>query len=364
MNDPTAAAAQLDPAALAPLRFPFSDVPAPGTTVEVAAGVFWLRMPLPFALNHINLWMLRDEAGWTLVDCGLNSAATRELWEHIFAWALPQGPVRRLIVTHYHPDHFGLAGWLTQRFGIEVWMTEGEYLSARAFLQGLPGYCMSSSADLFALHGLDSAQVEHQRTRGNTYRLGVGEPPAGFRRIMDGDEIGVDGRNWRVIMGYGHAPEHAALYCGDLGVLISGDMVLPRISTNISVWAAQPNGDPLKLFLDSVDRYARLPAATRVLPSHGPVFHGLQTRARQLQEHHEQRLHALLEACARPVTAAQVLQLLFQRPLDSHQMLFAMGEAIAHLNHLMHRGNVTRETGSDGVMRFAAASESFGRIGR
>jgi glyoxylase-like metal-dependent hydrolase (beta-lactamase superfamily II) len=176
-----------------------------------------------------------------------------------------------------------------------------------------------------------------------------------FRRIMDGDRIRIDGRDWEVMMGYGHAPEHAALYCAELDVLISGDMVLPKISTNVSVWAAEPNGDPLKLFLDSVDRYARLPASTRVLPSHGPVFHGLQQRARQLREHHAQRLDALLEACVRPVSAAQVLSVLFQRVLDQHQMLFAMGEAIAHLNHLMYRGAVVRETGADGVIRFAAS---------
>jgi glyoxylase-like metal-dependent hydrolase (beta-lactamase superfamily II) len=283
----------------------------------------------------------------------LNSPPTRGLWEQIFAWALPRGPVRRLIVTHYHPDHFGLAGWLTQRFGVELWMSEGEYLTARAFLLGLPSYCTPSAADLFAMHGLDPAQVAHQRARGNTYGLGVGEPPGTFRRIMDGNQILIDGRSWQVMMGYGHAPEHAALYCAELGVLISGDMVLPKISTNISVWAAEPNGDPLKLFLDSVDRYAHLPAATRVLPSHGPVFHGLRERARQLHEHHEQRLQALLEACARPVTAAQVLPVLFNRALDNHQLLFAMGEAIAHLNHLMHRSLVTRET-NDGVMRFVA----------
>jgi glyoxylase-like metal-dependent hydrolase (beta-lactamase superfamily II) len=353
MNNPSAALAQLTPPAAPPLHFPFEQVPQPGTTLEVAPGVYWLRMPLPFALNHINLWLLRDEGGWTMVDCGLNSQTTRGLWEQIIAWALPQGPIRRLIVTHYHPDHFGLAGWLTQRFGIELWMSEGEYLTGRAFLLGLPGYGTPSGAELFAAHGLDPAQVAHQRARGNTYALGVGEPPGVFRRMMDGDLIRIDGHDWQVMMGYGHAPEHAALYCAELGVLISGDMVLPKISTNVSVWASEPNGDPLKLFLGSVNRYARLPAGTRVLPSHGPVFHGLQQRARQLHEHHEQRLQALLEACARPVTAAQVLPVLFQRELDAHQMMFAMGEAIAHLNHLMHRGLVARETGADGVMRFA-----------
>ena len=355
MNNPSAALAQPQPAAATSLHLPFEQVPQPGTTLEVAPGVYWLRMPLPFALNHINLWLLRDERGWTMVDCGLSSQATRDLWEQIFAWALPQGPIRRLIVTHYHPDHFGLAGWLTQRFGIELWMSEGEYLTDRAYLLGLPGYGTPSGAELFAAHGLDPAQVAHQRTRGNTYALGVGEPPSVFRRIMDGDLIRIDRCEWQVMMGYGHAPEHAALYCAELDVLISGDMVLPKISTNVSVWASEPNGDPLKLFLDSVTRYARLPAGTRVLPSHGPVFHGLQQRARQLHEHHEQRLEALLVACVHPVTAAQVLPVLFQRELDAHQMMFAMGEAIAHLNHLMHRGLLARETGADGVMRFVVA---------
>jgi glyoxylase-like metal-dependent hydrolase (beta-lactamase superfamily II) len=351
MND---ALALPHPPAETPLRFPFAQAPAPGAALEVAPDVFWLRMPLPFALDHINLWLLRDADCWTIVDCGLNSQATRELWERIFEWALPQGPIRRLIVTHYHPDHFGLAGWLTQRFGIELWMSEAEYLTARAFFSGLAGYCTPSAAELFARHGLDAVQVAHQTARGNTYPLGVGHPPGAFRRIMNGDLIRVGGRDWRVMMGYGHAPEHAALYCAELDVLISGDMVLPKISTNVSVWASEPNGDPLGLFLDSVDRYAQLPASTRVLPSHGPVFHGLQERAAQLHWHHQQRLGALLAACARPVTAADVLPVLFQRKLDGHQMLFAMGEAIAHLNHLMHRGEVVRETAADGVSRFAA----------
>ncbi len=349
------AATLVTSSAEAKLQFPFAEVPAPGVAVEVAHGVFWLRMPLPFALNHINLWLLRDEDGWTIVDSGLNTPATRDLWEQIFAWAMPQGPIRRLIVTHYHPDHFGLAGWLTQRFDVELWMSEGEYLTGRAFFLGMPGYCTPSAAELFASHGLERAQVSHQQGRGNTYTLGVGSPPATFRRIMDGDVIAINARGWQMIMGYGHAPEHAALYCAELGVLISGDMVLPKISTNISVWASEPNGDPLRLFLDSVDRYARLPETTRVLPSHGPVFHGLRLRAQQLHAHHEERLQALLRACARPMTAAQALPVLFQRELDGHQMLFAMGEAIAHLNHLMHRGRVVRDRGPDGVIRFIAS---------
>jgi glyoxylase-like metal-dependent hydrolase (beta-lactamase superfamily II) len=171
---------------------------------------------------------------------------------------------------------------------------------------------------------------------------------------MDGNAVRIDGREWRVITGYGHAPEHSALYCAELGVLISGDMVLPKISTNVSVWATEPNGDPLRLFLDSLDRYAKLPPSTRVLPSHGLPFHGLAARVQQLHQHHEQRLQALLAECTRPVSAADVLPVLFQRPLDAHQILFAMGEAIAHLNHLMFQGRVARDADSEGVTRFVA----------
>jgi glyoxylase-like metal-dependent hydrolase (beta-lactamase superfamily II) len=342
--------------ARAALEFPFREAPPGGTTIQVAPGLYWLRMPLPFALDHINLWLLRDEGGWTLVDTGLNAAPTRELWERIFAWALPQGAVKRLIVTHYHPDHFGLAGWLTRRFGVELWMSEAEYWTAHAYYRELPGCGPASSADLFRRHGLDAALVSQLRNRGNTYPLGVGEPPDTFRRIMDGDLIRIDGREWKVMVGYGHAPEHAALYCAQLGVLISGDMVLPKISTNVSVWATEPNGDPLRLFLDSLDRYARLPATALVLPSHGLPFRGVAARVRQLHDHHAQRLRDLLAACARPVTAADVLQLLFQRSLDTHQVFFAMGEAIAHLNHLMHQGRVARDVAADGITRFVARS--------
>jgi glyoxylase-like metal-dependent hydrolase (beta-lactamase superfamily II) len=336
------------------LEFPFREPPAGGTTQEVAPGVHWLRMPLPFALDHINLWLLRDEGGWTLVDAGLNSQPTRDLWERILAWALPQGAVRRVIVTHYHPDHFGLAGWLTRRFGVELWMSEGEYWTAHAYYRELPGCGPASSADLFERHGLDQTRSDRLRARGNTYPLGISEPPAAFRRIMDGNAVRIDGREWRVITGYGHAPEHSALYCAELGVLISGDKVLPKISTNVSVWATEPNGDPLRLFLDSLDRYAKLPPSTRVLPSHGLPFHGLAARVQQLHQHHEQRLQALLAECTRPVSAADVLPVLFQRPLDAHQIFFAMGEAIAHLNHLMFQGRVARDADSEGVTRFVA----------
>ena len=352
MNDPVPIEPILEQSATAALQFPFLEPPAPGTAIEAAPGVFWLRMPLPYALDHINLWLLRDGDGWTMVDCGLNTDATRELWEQLFGSLLAGKPVRRVVVTHYHPDHFGLAGWLTRRFGVELWMAEAEFLTAHAVCAEAAGYGVQGPAALFAAHGLDEARLKTIGARGNAYKRTVSEPPTRFRRIMDGDTLRVDGRNWRVIVGYGHAPEHAALYCEELDVLISGDMILPRISTNVSVWPSEPNGDPLRLFLDSVARYAKLPSTTLVLPSHGLPFHGLRTRAAQLAEHHDQRLAELLAVCTKPTTAAEVLPVLFRRKLDGHQIFFAMGEAIAHLNHLLYQGRLASEQGPDGVICF------------
>jgi glyoxylase-like metal-dependent hydrolase (beta-lactamase superfamily II) len=233
---------------------------------EIASGVFWLRMPLPFALNHINLWLLRDGKGWTAVDCGIALDPTRVHWEQIFREVVGNAGLTRVLVTHFHPDHFGNAGWLTQRFDAPLWMSESEYLNAHAQYQTQAGFGADATARLFAEHGLDPESVAAIKGRGNPYRKIVSEPPTRFMRILDGDEIDIGGKNWRVIVGWGHAPEHAALYCESLGVLISGDMLLPKISTNVSVWPTEPKGDPLKLFLRSIDRFAELPADTLVLP--------------------------------------------------------------------------------------------------
>ena len=339
------------------LDYPHADLPAPGGLIEVAPGVYWLRMPLPFALDHINLWLLQDGDGWTIVDCGFASDETRELWGKIFA-TLPgggepgDGKIQRLIVTHFHPDHIGLAAWLCQRFGLTPWISLSEFLTAHAARSCTPGYDKDDLVALFRQHGLDETRLQAMSASGNVYRRIVPELPAAYRRIRDGDDISINHRSWRVIVGFGHAPEHSALYCEELGTLISGDMVLPRISTNVGVGSAEPEGDPLRLFLESLARYRLLPADTLVLPSHGKVFRGLHTRIDQLNLHHEQRLAELMAACDEPRSATELLPVLFKRELDSHQTYFAMGEAIAHLNYLMHRGQLQRSTDSTGKHRF------------
>lgn len=338
-----------------PLTYPVDDVPAPGQALEVADGVYWLRKPLPFALDHINLWLLRDGHGWTIVDCGYTSDDTRSQWEQVFSRYLGGRPVTRVIATHYHPDHLGMADWLTARFGVELWMTTGEFLTGHAVREGSAGFDRDRLTALFRLHGLDRERLAALSVRNDAYRRGVPAIPGSYRRIRDGERIAIDGRGWLVVAGYGHSPEHAALHCPELDLIISGDMVLPRISTNVSVWGPEPEGDPVGLFLASLARLRKLPQTTLVLPSHGRVFRGLHPRIDALCAHHRARLNELLAACREPATAAQALPVLFRRQLDTHQVFFAMGESIAHLNYLWHRGLARRSVGEDGVCRFAAA---------
>jgi glyoxylase-like metal-dependent hydrolase (beta-lactamase superfamily II) len=309
-------------------------------------------MPLPFALDHINLWLLEDGDGWTIVDCGIGNDVTRGLWEEVFAARLDGKPVKRVIVTHYHPDHAGLAGWLTKKFSVPLVMAQAEYMMAHLIHDGLGGTSQEALLELFRRNGLDEERITQLASRGNHYARNVPDFPVGFTRIMDGDVVTVDGRGWRMIAGYGHSPEHAALYCESRGVMISGDMVLPRISTNVGVWGMNPEGNPLKQFLDSLGRYLELPASTLTLPSHGLPFRSTHERIAQLREHHRLRLAELQEACREPKAASEVLTTLFRRELDIHQTFFAMGEAMAHLHYLLAEGRVTREAGAGGVLRY------------
>ena len=333
------------------LAYPFPEVPAPGTTLEVAPGVHWLSMPLPFQLDHINLWLIEEDDGWTVVDTGIGNEQTRALWERI----LHQKTVKRVIVTHYHPDHAGNAAWLCQRYGVELWMTQGEYLTAHAVRSSTAGYTTEAVLSVFRKNGLDEQRAAGMGGRGNRYAALVPEFPLSYRRIIEGDQTEIGRHRWRAIVGHGHAPEHLSLYAKNLNTLIAGDMLLSTISTNVSVWSIDPEGDPLRLFLDSIARYRDLPKDVLVLPSHGKPFRGAHARVEQLEKHHQDRLGELLEALAKPQSAAELLGVLFRRPLDAHQTFFAMGEAIAHLHYLYYAGRATRAQGDDGIMRYATS---------
>jgi glyoxylase-like metal-dependent hydrolase (beta-lactamase superfamily II) len=345
------------------LQYPLGDtLPPQGGSLQVADGVRWVRMALPFALDHINLWLLRDEidgrAGWTVVDCCITRDEAKAQWEEVFATQLEGLPILRVIVTHMHPDHIGLAWWLCERWNAPLWISATDFNAARLASQSTTGFGGSAAADFFASHGLtDPESLEKIRARAGYYPGMVPKVPQRFRRLQDGDNIAIGGRSWRCIAGYGHAPEHISLYCDELHVLISGDMLLPRISTNVSVYDVEPESDPLRLFLSSIDRFAALPEDTLALPSHGKPFRGIHERVRQLHEHHEERLAEVMEACASaPKSAADVLPVLFKRALDLHQTTFAMGESVAHLHALWHEGRLARTRGADGVWRFSAAA--------
>jgi glyoxylase-like metal-dependent hydrolase (beta-lactamase superfamily II) len=347
------------------LQYPLGDaLPAMGATLDVAPGVRWVRMALPFALDHINLWLLRDRIdgidGWTVVDCGIANDATRAAWEQVFAERLDGLPVLRVVCTHMHPDHIGLAHWITQKWGVRLWISATDWNVARMASRVTTGHGGDAAADFMASHGLtDPESVAKIRARSNYYATMVPEVPGVYRRLMDGDVLAIGGRGWRCIAGYGHAPEHIALHCPDLGVLISGDMVLPRISTNISVVDVEPEANPLPLYLRSLDVLRPLPADTLVLPSHGKPFRGLHARIDQLHVHHAERLADVVEACRRePQHAAGLLEVLFKRKLDLHQTTFAMGESVAHLHALWLDGTLVRRRGADGVWRFAPAASA------
>jgi glyoxylase-like metal-dependent hydrolase (beta-lactamase superfamily II) len=338
------------------LDYPFPAPPAPGATIEVAPRIHWLRMPLPFALDHINLWLLADDDGFALVDCGYGDGPTRALWEQHFAAVLAARPLARIVATHCHPDHVGNAAWLSARTGAPVAMTHAEFLTAHALAGQHGGYGAAPTIALFRKHGMAPEHIAAFDARGNPYRRGVPELPATFDRLLDGDTRTLGGTAWTVVEGHGHSPEHASLFSRERGVLISGDMLLPKISTNVSVWAPEPDGDPLRRFLDSIAAFETLPPDTLVLPSHGLPFRGIPVRVAQLRAHHDARLSELAAAVAAapaPVSAADVVPVLFRRELDLQQRYFAMGEAIAHLNRLWRAGRVVRDVAADGAIRFS-----------
>ena len=343
------------------LHYPFGDdLPAPGTTREVAPGVKWIRMALPFVLDHINLWLLRDEVdgrqGWSVVDCCIAKDESKAQWEDIFATQLEGLPILRVMVTHMHPDHVGLASWLCERWNAPLWMSATDFHLARYGSHAGTSFGGEGAARFFGSHGLtDPVSVEQVRGRSHYYSSLVPSMPERYCRMMDGDTIRIGAHHWTAISGYGHAPEHISLYCPDLKVLIGGDMMLPRISTNVSVFDIEPESNPLTLFLRSIDKFVALPADTLTLPSHGKPFKELHTRITQLHNHHLERMAEVMSLCkSKPSTGMDVVPVMFKRPLDIHQMTFALGEAVAHLHALWFAGKLKRVKGEDGVFRFSA----------
>jgi glyoxylase-like metal-dependent hydrolase (beta-lactamase superfamily II) len=326
--------------------------PEPGTVLDIAPGVRWLTMPLPSSLNHINLWLLEDGDGVALVDTGIFSNTSKEVWQGVFAGALKGRKVTRLIVTHAHPDHIGLAGWLTETHGIELWISRTEWEMGRRFSLEPGKILVESGAALFRRGGLGSEAEAMAQARTIT-RVPSSPVPEAYRRLEDGMALSIGGREWRIIVGRGHAPEQCCLWCPALDLFIAGDQVLPKITPNVSLWPGRDDEDPLGSFLATMDKLERtVPDSVLVLPSHNLPFHRLHTRLRQLRAHHAERMAEVIAACDAPRTAAELVPVLFRRKLDQRQMAFAIGEALAHLRYGLTLGTLARTERADAAWLF------------
>jgi glyoxylase-like metal-dependent hydrolase (beta-lactamase superfamily II) len=348
--------AKTDHAALA---YPVSEPPAPGAIVEIAPGILWARIPLPFRLDHINVYLIEDGGGWAVLDTGLGNDATRALWEAMAAGPLAGRALTRLIVTHHHPDHIGLAGWLCERFGVPLLTSQTSYLSCLNVSLSPGALDAKPYRDFYLRHGLDPASTQRVATQGHAYlRMVSGLPPT-FERLVAGDTLLIGGRSFEVLAGNGHAPEQVMLYCAADNVFLAADQVLAKITPNISVWAVEPTGDPLGLYLRSLaELKARIPADALVLPGHQLPFRGLHARADELIAHHAKRCALIAEACrAAPRSAAELVPVLFTRQLDPHQMSFAFSETLAHINAMLRLGELAWvEDGDDAVARVVATA--------
>lgn len=332
------------------LTYPFEGIPALGEAMEVAPGVLWMRLPMPIALNHINVYAVEDGEGWTLIDTGLGLDDTRAHWEALFTGPLQGRPVTRLICTHMHPDHLGLAGWLCERFQAPLVMTRLEYVTARMLASETGSPAPEAAAVFYRSAGWSEAQLEVWRREFGRFGRAVSPLPRSFTRIREGDRVRIGDHDWRIVVGEGHSPEHACLWREVDDVILGGDQILPRISSNISVWPTEMLADPLGDWLMSLERMkAVLPEQALILPSHGEPFRGVHTRLDALIRGHHTALTRLERTLKTPSRVIDVFGALFARPVSDGVLGMATGEAVAHLNYLLRQGRVSRSRDAQGV---------------
>jgi len=340
------------------LKYPWESHPAPDQVVEIAAGVLWIRLDLPFRLNHVNIYLLADGDGWAMVDTGFGNDATIEAWTKLFEGPLKGKPISRVIVTHAHPDHVGQAGWIVQRFACPFYMSQIEYLQGIYHQNRRTDERLVNSRQFFRRHGMDEAITEQLLGRGQDYLTKTVPLPAAYRRLTDGDDIVIGTRTFRVLTGAGHSPDQVMLYCAADKLFLSADQVLSKISPNVSVWAHEPDENSLGSYLHSLKRLAEiLPDDVLVLPGHGVPFYGVKIRIKQLADHHEERCQMIAAACSETAkTSAELVPVVFHKhKLDAHQTGFAAGELIAHVNYMLAQKRLTSDLGADGVLRFKAS---------
>jgi glyoxylase-like metal-dependent hydrolase (beta-lactamase superfamily II) len=339
------------------LTYPFGErVPGIGEAIEIARGVRWIRLPVPGPLNHINCWLLDDGGATTAVDTGLNIGEAVEAWRALLAAEPLAGrPVGRVICTHFHPDHAGLAGWLCRKFQTRLWMTRGEWLTLRVLTAEARDSVPDEQIAFWRAAGWDAEQIAEASAGGfGRMRQMIAPLPLSYRRIVDGERIAIGDDAWRVVTASGHCPEHACLLNEAEGVLIAGDQVLPRISSNVSLGLTEPEADPLGEWLASIDKLMTLPGDLLVLPAHGEPFTGLHVRLAALRDEHLKRLDILAAHLAEPRRAVDCFGRMFRRKIEGDMIGLATGETLAHLRRLEVEGRAVREV-RDGVWWYRAA---------
>jgi len=338
------------------LSYPFDNRPNPGELFEVGPGIFWVRMPLPISLNHINLWMLEEQDGWTLVDTGMATEDTKALWEEIFSTHLNSKPVKQVIVTHMHFDHLGLAGWLVEKWGATLCMSRTEYLSSRVIINEIKSDPPEATVAFFRAAGVEESILDEFKVRFNNRSDFVSPLPSHYKRLTDNQVLQIGSLQWTVIIVEGHSPEHICLHCKSLNIMIAGDQILPRISPNISVRPDEPGANPLHNFLRSCESLKnRLNKDVLILPSHGDPFYGVHLRLQDMINEHKKGLQDLLEFCSQPRSVAEVFPILFKSKINIGNMVIAVGEAVANLNYLVSSKELVVDLGSDGIARYKQA---------
>ncbi|WP_227286953.1 MULTISPECIES: MBL fold metallo-hydrolase [Paracoccaceae] len=332
------------------MRYPFDSPPETGAATEIADGILWIRLPLPMALDHVNIYALRDMAGWTLVDTGFDSRKARGIWADLLAGPLGGDPVTRVIATHHHPDHIGLAGWFVEN-GAELLTTRTAWLMARMLVLDEQDRPTVETLRFWRSAGMEPG-ILAQRAQERPFNFAdmVHALPLGYTRIAEGDVITAGGRDWHVRIGHGHAPEHATLWSGEDDLVLGGDQLLPSISPNLGVYATEPNADPVREWLDSCRAFQ--PHATGdqlILPGHKLPYSGLPDRLRQMIDNHHGALDRLRDHLRVPRTAAECFAPLFKRQIDAGTYGLALVESLAHLNHLLALQEITREKRGDGA---------------
>lgn len=318
----------------------FSSAPDQGTGKEVYEGIYWLRLPLPLALDHINVWLLDEGDAWTLIDTGPSFRETREAWTGLFDTVIKSKPIKRLIVTHYHPDHIGLLKWLCERCTPEVYMSKPTFAHAhRIFKSDFSGYAETLKT-FCQYHDVPNPDFFSGFLSGGMYKRIVSGIIDKYIEIDDGTEISMGGRTWCAIMSNGHARGHISFYCEGSGLLISGDQVLPRITSNVSLFEDDPDVNPLEEYLSSLQRIGTLPETTEIMPSHGRIFRGLQYRIKEIEDSHEERNNKILALCEEPVSTRVLIDRIFERELDDLNWMLAFGETLAHIRYLEKQGRI------------------------